>query len=80
VIDAYACSSGASMVDGNGSWFFELIRDQNRGRVFMRTLRPGAGGQQCTGEEVWWKADGTTPSALRQLTIDRMIDQCSVRY
>jgi hypothetical protein len=80
VIDAYACSSTASMVDGNGSWFFELIRDQNRGRVFMRTLRPGAGGQQCTGEEVWWKADGTTPSALRQLTIDRMIDQCSVRY
>jgi hypothetical protein len=81
VIDAYACASPSSIVDGNGSWYFELIRDHNAGRVFMQTLMPGPEqDRQCVGERVWWTSDRTRPSPIRQLTIDRMVQQCVRRH
>jgi hypothetical protein len=77
VVDAFACASDESMVDGNGAWYFERVRDANPGQVFMQTVLPGTGiPRNCVGEEVWWMSDLTTPSPIRQLTIDRMINSC----
>lgn len=76
VIDAYACLSDRSIVDGNGSWWWEKVRDANPGRAFMQGVDPGSPpNEDCVGEEVWWKKNGE-PSPIRQLTIDRMVDLC----
>jgi hypothetical protein len=74
VIDAFACLSSQSMTDGNGSWWWNNVRDADSGRAFMQGLPPGPK-LSCTGEEVWWKQNGE-PSPIRQLTIDRMVENC----
>jgi hypothetical protein len=88
VIDHFACLSRKSVTDGQGSWWLEQVQPANPGRVFMQAQEQvqngGARGDRqqrgCTGEEVWWKEDGRSPSSLRQLTIDRMIGQCVPRH
>lgn len=75
-IDAFACLSSTSMVDGNGSWWWDEVAPANAGHAFMQGLDPGTqANSYCMGEEVWWKKNGS-PSPIRQLTIDRMIDLC----
>jgi len=74
VIDGYDCLSGESMVDGNGAWSWARVRDSNTGRAFFQGVVPGPA-MECVGETVWWRGDGS-PSPIRQLTIDRMIDLC----
>jgi hypothetical protein len=87
VVDHFACLSRKSVTDGQGSWWLEQLQSANPGRVFMQAQEVPSGsfrhfGQQrsCTGEEVWWKEDGRSPSPLRQLTVDRMIEQCVLRH
>ena len=81
VVNAYACAANNNVTDGNGSWYFEKIRDANPGQVFMETVLPGSNiPENCIGEEVWWKSDGVTPSPIRQLTIDRMINSCVLMH
>lgn len=81
VIDHYACVSPSSMTDGNGSWWLEETQAANHGRIFTHSLTPGTGeNPACTREEVWWRGDGSTPSPIRQLTIDRMLEQCVLRH
>jgi len=76
VIDAYACLSVGSIVDGNGSWWWDEVADANAGHVFVQGLDPGTqANSNCTGEEVWWKKNGAA-SPIRQETIDRMVDLC----
>jgi hypothetical protein len=80
VIDHYACLSGQSVTDGNGSWWLEKIAPVNPDRIFVQGL-PVTGSahlKSCKGEDVWWQSDGQTPSVLRQLMIDRMLEQCTL--
>lgn len=94
VIDQFECLSPPNVTGGNGSWLLGELQSANPGRVFVQGL-PQSDGllsdawytltrwrapiKNCTGEEVWHKSDGTD-SPIRQLTIDRMTQQCVVRH